>query len=144
MPDWNTRLAVSYQEGGQTVLITPIDSFAPTFNLAAETVNSIEATHLGVIYSPQQITFSLTVRAIGTAAGQLTALAFQGTRFDIIMQEQDGTGDDWSFRRIVMSQCVITNASTTAAVTGAPTVTLFGFSLAATAEPKVGSAATLP
>jgi hypothetical protein len=144
MADWNTRLAVSYQDGGQTVLITPIDTFSPTFNLAAETINSIEATHLGVIYNPQQITFSLTVKAIGAAAGQLTALAFEGTRFDIILQEQDGTGDDWTFQRIVMSNCIITSASTNAATTGAPTVVLSGFSLAATAEPKAGSSVSLP
>jgi hypothetical protein len=143
MADWNTRLAVSYQEGGTTVEITPIDSFSPTFSLNAEVLNSIEQTHVGVVYTPQAMTFSMTVKAIGDVAAKLTALAFAGTRFDIILQEANGA--DWSFKNIVMSDCVITSANPSpAVVSGAPAATFSGFSLGAKAEPKTGPAATLP
>jgi hypothetical protein len=143
MADWNTRLAVSFQEGGTTVDITPIDSFSPTFSLNAEVLNSIEDTHLGLVYTPQAMTFSMTVRAIGDVAAKLTALAFAGTRFDIILQEANGS--DWSFKNIVMSDCVITSASPSpATVSGAPAATFSGISLGAKAEPKTGSASTLP
>jgi hypothetical protein len=144
MPDWNTRLAISYQENGNTVLVTPVESYAPSVSISAEILHSVEATHVGVVYTPQSFTFSLSVRAIGDAAAQLTSLAFHGTRFDIILQEQDDTGNDWSFKRIVMGECVITSISTTASITGAPTVVVSGFSLRATAEPKTGPAASLP
>jgi hypothetical protein len=143
MADWNTRLAVSYKEGVTTVDITPIDSFSPTFSLNAEVLNSIEDTHLGVVYTPQAMTFSMTVKAIGDVAAQLTALAFAGTRFNIVLQEANGS--DWSFKKIVMSDCVITSANPSpAAISGAPAATFSGFSLGASAEPKTGPAATLP
>jgi hypothetical protein len=144
MPDWNTRLAVSYtDEDGNTVNVTPVDSFTPTFALNAEVLNSIEATHIGVVYSPQALSFSLTVRAIGDVAGRLTALALQGKRFDIVLQE--GEGDDWSFRSVVMSDCIITSASPSAAtVSGAPSATFSGFSLGARAETKAAGTAGVP
>jgi hypothetical protein len=148
MADWNTRLAVSYQEqdGGPEVQITPIDSFSPTFSLNAEVLNSIEDTHLGVVYTPQAMTFSMTVKAIGDVAAKLTALAFAGTRFDVILQEADGsTGSDWSFKNIVMADCVITSASPSPVmVSGAPAATFSGFSLRAKAEPKTGPVSNLP
>jgi hypothetical protein len=85
------------------------------------------------------MSFSMTVRAIGDAAAQLTALALEGKRFDIILQEGDG-GSDWSFRKIVMSQCVITSAAPTAAtVSGAPSATFSGVSLGASAETAAGT-----
>ena len=145
MADWNTRLAVSYQEqeGGPEVQITPIDSFSPTFSLNAEALHSIEDTHLGVVYSPDALTFSLTVKAIGDVAAKLTALAFAGTRFNVILQEANGS--DWSFKSIVMSDCVITSANPSpASISGAPAATFSGFSLGAKAEPKTGPASTLP
>jgi len=134
MPDWNTRLAVSYQDDTGTHEITPIDSFSPTFGLTADALHSVEKTHIGVVYSPQAMTFSLTVKAIGAVAAQLTALAMERKRFDIILQEGDG-GTDWSFKKVVMSDCVITSAGpTSATVSGAPTATFSGFSLAASEE----------
>ena len=143
MPDWNTRLAVSYVEGGTTVQITPIDAFSPSFSLNAEPLHSIEASHIGVTYTPQALTFSMTVKAIGDVAGRLTALALNGTRFNVIVQESEG--DDWSFRSVVMSDCIITSAAPTAATpAGAPTATFSGFSLAARAEPKTGSPVEVP
>lgn len=144
MPDWNTRLAVSYQdEAGTTVTITPIDSFTPTFALSAEALHSLELSHCGVIYAPEVMTFSMTVRAIGDVAAQLTAIALKGSKFDVILQEASGA--DWSFRSIVMRRCVITSATPTAAtVSGAPSATFSGFSLAARVEDNAGAPVELP
>jgi hypothetical protein len=143
MPDWNTRLAVSYTDAnGQTVDVTPLDTFAPTFNLNAEVLHSIEKTHIGVIYNPKAISFALTVKTIGDVAGKLTSIALDGTRFDITLQESDGT--DWSFKNIVLRDCIITSASTNASPSGAPTASFSGFSLAAKEEPKAGSAVEIP
>jgi hypothetical protein len=98
MPDWNTRLAVSYTDDeGNDVVVKPIDSFTPSFSINAEPISSIEAINTGVIFSPESLSFSMTVKAIGPVAAQLTALALQGRRFNITLQE--GTGDDWSLRR---------------------------------------------
>jgi hypothetical protein len=139
MPDWKTRLAVSYEEEGEegapgrTVQITPIDAFTPSFTLSSEALHSIEQTHIGVVYTPQAMSFSMTVRAIGDVAAGLTTLALKGKRFNVILQVQDGS--DWTFRSIVMSDCIITSASPSAVTpSGAPTATFSGFSLGAKAE----------
>lgn len=145
MPDWRTRLAVSYQEGENTVQITPIDAFTPSFTLSSEALHSIEQTHVGVIYTPQAMSFSMTVRAIGDVAGKLTALAFAGTRFNVVLQVLDG--GDWAFKSLVMSDCIITSASPSAVTpSGAPTATFSGFSLGAKAESaeQGAEAVTLP
>lgn len=144
MPDWKTRLAVSYtDEDDNTVDITPIDSFTPTFSINAEILHSIEDTHMGMIFSPEQMTFSMTVKAIGDVAAKLTALAIGGKRFDITLQE--ATGDDWSFQSIVMSDCMITSATpTNASPSGAPTATFSGVSLGATSTDNASTAVALP
>ena len=144
MADWKSRLVVSYQDGPTTVTISPIDAYSPSFTLNAEVLHSIEATHIGVIYSPQSMAFSLTVKAIGPVAAQLTSLALEGKRFNIVLQESDD-GTDWSFKKIVMTDCIITSASpTNATIAGAPAATFSGFSLAASSEPKVGAALSIP
>ncbi|NLP64952.1 hypothetical protein [Paraburkholderia sacchari] len=144
MPDWNTRLAVSYTANNQTRTITPIDSFTPTFTLTAEPLHSIEHTHIGVIYSPQSMTFSMTVKAIGTVAAELTTLAIKRTPFDVTLQESMN-GNDWAYASVVMSNCVITSAvPSTATVTGAPTATFSGFCLGAAETDKSNATATLP
>lgn len=138
MREWKTRLSVSFTANSVTTLISPIDSFSPSFAMNAEPLHSIEATHIGVIYSPDAMTFSMTVKALGDVAGQLTALALNGTTFDIILQEADG--DDWSFHSILMSSCIITSAApSNASISGAPTATFSGFALASTAEGKAAS-----
>jgi hypothetical protein len=146
MPDWKTRLAVSYKEKNQKdVDITPIDSFSPTFTLNAEPLHSIEQTHIGVVYSPEALSFSMTVKTIGNVAAQLTALALQGKRFDITLQESDNGGTEWAFKTIVMKECIITSANpTSAVVSGAPTATFSGFSLAASVAGKTGEAIEVP
>jgi hypothetical protein len=143
MPDWNTRLAVSYTDAdGHTVTVTPIDAFAPTFGLGASELHSIEATHIGVVYAPRAISFTMTVKAMGTAAASLMGIALRGQRFDITLQEGEGT--DWAFKSIVLSNCIITSANTNAPVSGAPTATFSGVSLHAKEEPKAGDAAEIP
>lgn len=144
MPDWKTRLAVSYvDEDNNAVDITPIDSFTPTFSINAEILHSIEDTHMGMIFSPEQMTFSITVKAIGDVAAKLTALAVSGKRFNITLQE--ASGDDWSFQSIVMSDCIITNATpTNASPSGAPSATFSGVSLGATATDNASVAVSLP
>ncbi len=143
MPDWDTRLAVSYNDGTGDVEISPIDSFSPTFSLNAEVLHSVEQTHIGVVYTPQAISFSMTVRAIGDVAARLTTLALNGTQFDVVLKEKDG--DDWAFKSVVLRDCVITSAAPGAAtISGAPSATFSGFSLGAKSEPKVGVEASIP
>jgi hypothetical protein len=143
MPDWDTRLAVNYDDGTGETEISPIDSFTPTFALNAEVLHSVEETHVGVVYSPQALSFSMTVRAIGDVSAKLTALALNGTRFTVSLKEKEG--DDWGFKQVVMRDCVITSATpSTATIQGAPTATFSGFSLATTAEPKAVDPATAP
>jgi hypothetical protein len=126
--DWQTRLAVHYTDSTGDHEISPIQSFTPTFSTSAEPLHSIERTHVGVVFSPQSLTFSMTVPAIGDTAAKLTALALTGQRFDISLQEK--TGSDWSFSTIVMKDCVITSAGPTAAtVSGAPQAQFSGFSM---------------
>jgi hypothetical protein len=143
MPDWKTRLAVSYTDkDGNDVNVTPIDSFSPSFALSTEVLHSIEATHIGAVYSPTAITFSMTCKAIGPVVGQLTALALNSKRFKVLLQETDD-GHDWAFKTIVLEDCMITSAAPTAASpTGAPSATFSGISLKGTADPKVGKAAS--
>lgn len=144
MPDWNTRLVVQVTtDGASPPDITPIDSFTPTFATSAEALHSIEKTHIGVIYSPKQITFSMAVRAIGGSVGRLTKLALEGTRFSVLLQQQEG--NDWSFSSIVLTDCIITSAQPgSATVSGAPSATFSGFSLASTVTPNGGEAITVP
>src|SRR5882724_8200481 len=105
MADWKSRLAVSYHDASGTHALVPVDSFSPSFSLTAEALHSIEATHIGVVYQPTAMSFSIAVKAIGDSAAQLTALAFQGARFDLVLQETDD-GTDWSFNKIMLSDCI--------------------------------------
>ncbi len=136
MPDWKSRLVVKYNADGVYKTITPIDSFQPSFAMNAEVLHSIEQSHIGVVYSPEQISFTMTVKALGTAAAELTTLALSGKRFDVTLEEQDD-GNDWSFTKVVLRDCVITSASpTSASPNGAPTASFSGFSLAGSATPR--------
>ncbi len=145
MADWKSRLAVSFIDDTRSeVLITPIDSFTPSFSLNTEVVHSIERTHVGVVYTPQNINFSMTVKAIGDVAASLTTLALEGRRFDIVLQETD-EGSDWSFKKIVLSNCIITSASPSSATpSGSPSATFSGLSLGASAEAKRGAPVRIP
>ena len=125
--DWRTRLAIKLTVDGKTDYITPIDSFTPSFTPTAESYHSVERTHVGVIYSPVAVNFTMSVRAIGPVVAQLTVLAMQGKQFDIVMLEEEG--NDWSFASLVLSNCVITSASpSNATISGAPVATFSGLS----------------
>jgi hypothetical protein len=134
MADWkDTRLVVTYNDGRGDVEISPIDAFTPTFSLNAEAIHSIEKSHAGVVYTPQALSFSMTVKAIGDVAAKLTVLSLRGTPFDVVLKEK--VGDDWAFSNVVMSRCIITSCSPTAATpSGAPTASFSGFSLGASAQ----------
>lgn len=127
--EWKTRLAVKYTDpNGVEHEISPITSFTPTFTTSAEPIHSIERSHVGVIYSPQSLTFSMTVPVIGDTAAKLTAIALQGQHFNITLME--AAGDDWSFSSIVLADCIITSATPTPASTsGVPQAQFSGFSL---------------
>jgi hypothetical protein len=140
MPDWKTRLAVSLQGPDGQTEITPIQSYTPTFGISAAPLHSLEASHLGVVYSPANLTFTMTVNAMGSAVAKLTLAALRGEVFDIVMQEK-GAGGEWAFKQVVMGKCVITSAAPTAAtVTGPPTATFSGFSLQTTVKTASGEA----
>jgi hypothetical protein len=141
--EWKTRLAVQYTKGTETILISPIDSFSPSFSLNVEALHSVEQTHIGAVYAPVAMNFTMTVKAIGDVAGRLTKLALDGELFNLALLEQ--SGDDWSFSSFVLTDCLITSATpTTATISGAPAATFSGFSLAATVDPKTGDASVLP
>ena len=142
--DWRTRLAVRFKEGtGDYQDISPIDSFSPSFSLGIEPVHSIERTHVGAVYSPQSITFSITVKAIGDVTARLTSLALRGTRFDIMLQER--VGDDWSFASLVLGDCIITSANpSSASPSGAPSATFSGFSMHVISDAKGGEHLEIP
>lgn len=143
MADWKTRLAVQYKEGSNTQEISPIDSFTPSFSMNAEVLHSIEKTHLGMIFSPESISFSMTVKAIGDVAAKLTAIAIERKRFDITLYEK--VGSDWAFAKVVLSDCLITSATpTSASISGAPSATFSGVSLAASSEDNANVSSKLP
>jgi hypothetical protein len=143
MADWKTRLVVKYIDAAGEHKITPIDSFTPSFSLNADILHSIEETHIGVVYTPQNITFSLSVKSIGSAAAELTALALHGTRFSILLQESEGS--DWSFEKILLTGCLITSATpSSTTISGAPAATFSGFSLEAKTTPKGAGEIVIP
>lgn len=146
MADWNTRLAVSFTDDqGKTTEITPIDTFNPTFNIKATPIPSLEsAGAVGVIFEPPAVTFSMSVKAMGDAAALLTAIALRGQHFDISLQEAEG-GNDWSFKSIVLEDCVITSAQpSNVSLTGIPAATFQGMSLGVNAAPKNGEPVKFP
>jgi hypothetical protein len=145
MADWATRLAVSYQDdAGATHLVTPIDAVTQTVATNAEVIHSIERSHAGIIYTPQGMTFTLTVKSIGDIAADLTGLALEGKRFSIIVQEREGENADWGFKNLVLSECLITSVAHSANPSTAPTATFSGISLGASAEPKSSAKVAIP
>lgn len=121
MPDWNTRLEITVDG----TVVTPIDSFTPTFSTPATVMHSIEAENVGSIRGPQTATFTMQVKAIGSAVAELTALALAGRKFDIQVAEKQGT--DWSFKKLLFRSCFITQANpSNVTIDGAPTASFNG------------------
>ena len=119
-----TRLAVFVD----TTMITPVDSFTPSFSLNTETIHSLEATHVGYVANPETFSFSISVKAIGGGAAQLMSLAMNGTEFQIGLFRQTGSlPDEWDFDQVLMEKCLITSANpSNATVNGAPVATFSG------------------
>ena len=141
--DWKTRLGVRFTVDGNETRVFLAQSYVPTFGTSAEPLHSIERTHVGVVATPQSLTFTLSVTAIGPAVAELTALALRGDPFDIVLLEQEG--DDWSFSTIVLERCYITSAAPgSATVSGAPVATFSGFSLAAAVTDNAGTTTKAP
>ena len=111
-----------------TTMITPVDSFTPSFSLNTETVHSLEATHVGYVANPESFTFSISVKAIGGGAAQLMNLAMTGTEFAIGLFRQSGSApDEWDFDQVLLEKCLITSANpSNATVNGAPAATFSG------------------
>ncbi len=131
MPDWNTRLAVTVQSKDGSLpptIVTPIESFTPTYTSPVTPIHSIEADNVGALVHPQTATFTMTVKAIGNSVAQLTKLAISATKFQISLAEQRGT--DWSFQQLVFDDCLITSVNPSNVVMdGVPIATFSGIVL---------------
>ena len=131
MVDWDTKLAVTV---GQEV-ITPIESFNPTFNTAFRVQHSLEKDNIGFVRQNFAVTFAFTVRALGGQAAngvaRLTRLALEGTEFEISVVRAEGSpGDQWSFQELVLKRCFITSATPSSmSLQDSPTATFNGICL---------------
>jgi hypothetical protein len=124
MGDWNTRLELKI---GNDV-ITPVDSFNPTFTTTWTPVHSLEADNVGAIVHPATATFTLTVKAIGSSVATLTKAALDGTKFQLQLAESSGT--DWTFKKLLFRDCLITSISPSSTTPdGAPVATVNGIIL---------------
>src|SRR5262245_30707933 len=73
--------------------------FTPTISSPKTVIHSIEQDNVGYVYQPRVATFQMQVKAIGSAAAELTQLALAGTQFNIQVAEKKGT--DWSFKKLL-------------------------------------------
>lgn len=132
MPDWQTRLEISVD--GTT--LSPIDSFTPTFNTPTTVIHSIEADNVGAIFQPQAATFTMTLKAIGPNVAELTKMALKGEKFNIQVAER--TGEDWTFKKMLFRDCLITSANpSNVVIDGVPQATFGGIILGFTAETDI-------
>lgn len=145
MKSWeNTRLMVVIDEKTDDP-VCPIESVQTTFNTPAEVVHSLEATHIGYIASPENITFTMTVKAIGTWAAKLTRIAMDGQQFKLCIYETTETPGEWDFTSVALDHCLITSANpSNATVNGAPMATFSGVSRKAAVEDKPGGESSIP
>jgi len=122
--NWNTKLAVMVNN----VLVSPIESFSPTLNVAHRVQHSLEADNVGIVLQAQTFTFTMTVRAIGASVATLTGLALNGTQFSIVLTEQ--VGSDWTFKSIAFNICYFTSvAPSNVSMDDSPTATFSGVCL---------------
>jgi hypothetical protein len=135
MPDWNSRLEVSVN--GTTV--TPIESFTPTYTTPVTPIHSVEADNVGAMYHPQTATFTMTVKAIGASVATLTGFTIKGTKFNVQVAEKKGT--DWSFKKLLFRDCIITAANpSNAVIDGVPIATFNGIVIGFTADSDIENA----
>jgi hypothetical protein len=130
--NWQTRLEVSV--GGKA--ISAIDSFTPTFTTQTTPIHSIEGDNIGAIFHPQTATFTMTLKAIGTAVAELTKLAIDGKKFNISVAEKKGT--DWTFKTLAFRDCLITSANpSNVVIDGVPSATFNGIILGFTGKDDI-------
>lgn len=132
MADWNTRLAVTVGSD----MITPIETFNPTFTTPFRVQHSLEKDNVGFVRQPFTFTFTMTVRATGEAnapnsVAKLTKLALEGTEFQITVVRADGSpGDQWAFQETLFKRCFITSANpSNLTLQDSPTATFNGICL---------------
>ena len=127
--DWKTRLEVTVNGS----VISPIDSFTPTFTTPSTVIHSIEADNIGAVFQPQTATFTMTLKAIGPNVAELTAMALEGKKFNISVAEKKGK--DWTFSKMLFRDCLITSANpSNVVIDGVPSATFSGMILGFTAE----------
>lgn len=114
---WDTRLTVMVD----TTVVTPIDSFNPTFNVPVQPLHSLEADNVAHVVQPQAFTFTMAVKAIGPVVAKLTAMAMARTKFSVGVQE--ARGNDWTFQQIAFNDCYITSVANNIVIDGVPTTT---------------------
>lgn len=135
MPDWKSRLEVT----AAGAVVTPIESFTPTYTTPVTPIHSIEADNVGALSHPQSATFTMTVKAIGANTAALAKLALAGGRFDIQLAEKSGS--DWSFKKLLFRDCFITSANPSNAVMdGVPIATFSGIVLGFNADTDMEAA----
>jgi hypothetical protein len=125
MGDWKTRLELKIDND----VITPVDSFNPTFTTTWTPVHSLEASNVGAIVHPTTATFTLTVKAMGpSGVATLTKAALEGKKFQLQLAESSGT--DWTFKKLLFRDCLITSISpSNTTPDGAPVATVNGIIL---------------
>lgn len=134
MPDWNSRLEVSVNGSA----LVAVESVTPTYTTPVTPIHSIEANNIGALYHPQVATFTMTVKAIGPTVLTLTKLAIAGTKFNIQLAEKKGT--DWTFKKLLFRDCVITAVNPSNVVMdGVPIATFNGIVLGFTADSDIES-----
>lgn len=134
MPDWNSRLEVSVNGSA----LVAVESVTPTYTTPVTPIHSIEANNIGALYHPQVATFTMTVKAIGPTVLSLTKLAIAGTKFNIQLAEKKGT--DWTFKKLLFRDCVITAVNPSNVVMdGVPIATFNGIVLGFTADSDIES-----
>lgn len=127
--DWNSRLEISVNGA----VVTPIESFTPTIASPVTPIHSIEADNVGAMYHPQTATFTMTVKAIGASVATLAKMTVDGSRFNIQIAEKKGT--DWSFKKLLFRDCVMTSANpSNAVIDGVPVATFNGIVLGFNAD----------
>ena len=122
--NWNTKLAVMVNN----TLVSPIESFSPTLNVAHRVQHSLEADNVGIVTQAQTFTFTMTVRAVGASVALLTQLAVNGTQFAIVLTEL--VGGDWTFKTMAFNSCYFTSVSpSNVTMDDSPTATFSGVCL---------------
>jgi hypothetical protein len=122
--NWNTKLAVAVNGN----IVSPIESFSPTFNTGHRVQHSLEADNVGIVTQAQTFTFNMNIRAVGAAVATLTQLALAATEFQIVITEQ--VGNDWAFKQIAFNSCYFTSISpSNLTLDDSPTATFSGVCL---------------